>query len=149
MTKIDDAIKGLMKADTQILYQKLGAYATTFPKDPAKFLSPQAAVTADVAYAGPMDDAAELGKRIVRRWNKTMHDLVCGGGDNMDPSVRSKVMDAVKLRDPTALAAAITGILIGVFSVGPAVATIVGVLIGRVLLPAAGEEICTFWKERL
>jgi len=39
--------------------------------------------------------------------------------------------------------------LIGVFSVAPAVAAIVGVLFGKVLLPSAGKEVCEFWKERL
>jgi hypothetical protein len=149
MTKIDDAVKELMKADTKILYQKLGAYASTFPRDPAQFASPQAAVTADVAHAGPMDEAVELGKRVLRRWNKTLHGVVCGGVEDVDADARNKIMTAIKLQDPTAIAASITGVLIGVFSVGPAIATVVGVLVGKILLPAAGQEVCAFWKERL
>ena len=142
MSQIDVAVKDLMGADTKILYQKLGAYASTFPKDPAQFTSPGAAITSDVAHAGFTDDMVDLGKRILKRWNKTLYDLVCGGGEDIDAEARNKILDAVKLNDPTAIAAAITGVLIGVFSVGPAIATVVGVLLGKILLPAAGKEVC-------
>jgi hypothetical protein len=58
-------------------------------------------------------------------------------------------MNALNLKSPDGIAAAVTGILISTFSVGPAVATVVGVLLARLLLPAAGQEICKFWKEKL
>jgi hypothetical protein len=145
---IKSAIDDLSKADSRVLYEKLGAYASAFPQDPAKFASAQAAGTMEVAFAGPMEDAAELGKKILRRWNKMLYELVCGG-DSVDPEARSKIMGAIKLNDSTAIAAAITGILISAFSVGPAIATVVGVLLGKILLPAAGQEICSFWKDRV
>jgi hypothetical protein len=150
MTSPTDAtIKELTRADTQTLYETLGAYASTYPKDPARFAAVGSVVPADVKFAGPLDDAAELGKRILRRWNKVLCDLACGSGDDIDPAARKSILAAVEIGSPEAIAAAITGVLISVFSVGPAIAAVVGVLLGKVLLPAAGKEVCTFWKERL
>jgi hypothetical protein len=146
--QVEDAVRELSRADTSTLYEKLGAYASAFPRDPSQFTSPQTAVAANVAFAGPLDEAAELGKRILRRWNKAIYDLVCTG-DGVDLEARKTIFDALKINSPEALAAAITGVLISVFSVGPAIAAVVGVLFGKVLLPAAGQEACSFWKERL
>ncbi len=97
---------------------------------------------------GPLDDAAELGMRILKRWNVVLYQLVCGGSD-VDPVAKKDILAALKIGTPDAIAAAITGILITTFSVGPAIAAIVGVLLARVLLPAAGQEVCSFWKEKL
>jgi hypothetical protein len=147
-TQIDAAVKNLSNADTGSLYAKLGAYSVAFPQGPAQFAAPDATVQVDVGIAGALDDAIALGKRILKRWNKAIFDLVCSK-DGVDPQARKTIMNALTLNSPEALAAAITSVLIGVFSVGPAVAAVVGVLFGKVLLPAAGEEACKFWKERL
>ncbi|MEH7876603.1 hypothetical protein V7799_02505 [Rhizobium laguerreae] len=146
--EIDKAVKTLGVASTNKLYADLGAYSITYPQDPARFANPSVSVPVDVSVAGPMDDAIDLGKRILRRWNKAIYDLVCGT-EEADPQVRKTIFDALKLNSPEALAAAITGVLISAFSVGPAVAAIVGVLFGKVLLPTAGQEVCSFWKERI
>lgn len=145
---IDGAVKKLTDASTDSLYAQLGAYSIAFPRDPGNFIDPTVSVPIDVSVAGPLDDAIGLGKRILKRWNKAIYDLVCGTKE-ADPEVRKTILSAMKLNSPEALAAAITGVLISVFSVGPAVAALVGVLFGKVLLPAAGEEVCKFWQERL
>jgi hypothetical protein len=145
---IDHAVHDLSKADTDSLYARLGASAVAFPNNPAQFAAPNAAITLDVSTAGPLDDVVLLGKRILKRWNKAIYDLVCGTY-GVDPQAKKTIMDALKLGRPDAVATAITGVLISVFSVGPGIALIVGVLFGKVLMPAAGEEVCTFWRERL
>ncbi len=146
--QIAAAVKSLSAADTKSLYAKLGAYSRAFPSDPAPFAALGAPITIDEAAAGPLDDAVALGKRILIHWQKSVYELVCGG-DSVDPGARKTILDSLKLNSPEALAAAITGVLISVFSVVPAVATIVGVLFGKILLPAAGQEICLFWKSKL
>jgi hypothetical protein len=146
--QIDTAVKKLSDSDANSLYARLGASSIAFPDNPAQFAAPDAAIVVDVSIAGPLDDAIGLGKRILKRWNKAIYDLACGT-DGVDPEAKKTIMDAIKLGKPDALATAITSVLIGVFSVGPGVALVVGVLFGKVLMPAAGQEICTFWKERL
>jgi hypothetical protein len=146
--QIEAAVKDLSAADTASLYAKLGAYARAFPSDPAQFATPEAAVQVDEEVAGPLDDAIILGKRILARWQKSIYDLVCGG-ESVDPEARKTIMNSLNLNSPEALAAAITGVLISAFSVVPAVAVIVGVLFGKILLPAAGKEVCQFWKEKM
>lgn len=89
-----------------------------------------------VAGRRPLDDVIGLGERILKRWNKAIYDLVCGG-EGVDPQAKKTILDALKLGRPDAVATAITSVLIGLFSVGPGVALVVGVLFGKVLLPAA------------
>ena len=146
--EIDQAVKGMAGADVKSLYAKLGTYSVAFPQGPNQFAAPNATVQVAADIAGPLDDAVDLGKRILKRWNRAIYDLVCTG-DSTDPEARKTILDALKLNSPAALAASITGVLISAFSVGPAVAAVIGVLFGKVLLPTAGQEVCKFWKERL
>jgi hypothetical protein len=146
--EIDHAVQTLWKSDANSLYARLGASSVAFSGNPAQFTAPDPTVKVDVSIAGPLDDAIALGKRILKRWNKAIYDLTCGT-DGVDPQVKKTILDALKLGKPDAYASAITGVLISFFSVGPGVAMVVGVLFGKVLMPAAGEEICAFWKERL
>jgi hypothetical protein len=144
---INKAVSALEKLDDDTLKARLGAYVRQFPSAPADFAAPGADVAISVDHMSIGSDAIDLGARIIKRWNKTLYDLACGG--DVDPNVRSAIADAVKLGSPTAIAAAITGVLVSAFSVGPAIATLIGVVLGRLLLPAAGQEICAFWKERI
>jgi hypothetical protein len=147
--QIDQAVQKLSKADANSLYAQLGASSIAFPNNPAQFAAPDAAATVDISIAGPLDDAIGLGKAILGRWNKTLYDLICGEPDEAGKEARKSILDALKLGDANAFAAAITAALISVFSVGPGIALVVGVLVGKVLMPSAGQEICAFWKERL
>jgi hypothetical protein len=146
--EIDHAVQQLSQSDDNSLYARLGASSVAFSMNPAQFAAPNPAINFDVSVAGPLDDAIALGKRILKRWNKAMYDLICSA-DGVDPQAKATILDALKLGKPDAYAAAITGVLISVFSVGPGVAMVVGVLFGKILFPTAGEEICSFWKERL
>ena len=145
-TQIEAAVKNLRAADDASLYAKLGAYATMFPEDPQQFAVPGASIQIDAETAGPLSDSIELGKRILKRWNRALYDLICA---DSDPQAKKTIINALNLKSVDGIAAAVTGILISTFSVGPAVATVVGVLLARVLLPAAADEICKFWKEKL
>jgi hypothetical protein len=147
--QITDAVNELSGLTDKDLKAKLGAYAMQFPSAPADYAAPGADVAISGHVAGITGDAIDLGGRILRRWNKVLYELVCGGGTDVDPEVRKQIFDAAALKSPEAMAAVITATLIGVFSVGPAIATIVGVLLGRLLLPAAGKEVCDFWKGKL
>jgi hypothetical protein len=146
--QLDETVQFLSKSDANSLYARLGASSIAFSRNPAQFTTPDPAMGIDVSIAGLSDDAIELGKRILRRWHKVIYDLTCGT-DGVDPQAKKTVLDALRLGTPDAFASAITGVLISVFSVGPGVAVVIGVLFGKILMPAAGEEICAFWKERL
>jgi hypothetical protein len=149
---IASAVRNLSQADDNVLLARLGTYSAKFREDPARFAVPGAVVAGAEATAGPMMDAAiALGTRVLNRWSKVLYSLVCGGDDSDAEvkDVRESILGALKLNSPEAIATAVTAALISVFSVGPTIATIVGVLLGKLLLPAAGKEICAFWKEKL
>jgi hypothetical protein len=144
--QIETGVKKLLDVDDASLYAKLGAYSLAYPQDVRQFAEPDAQPQIDADTAGPLSDSIELGKRILKRWNRALYEVAC---TDADPQVKKTLTNALNLKSADGIAAAITGILIATFSVGPAIATIVGVLLARVLLPAAGKEVCAFWKEKL
>ncbi|MDI4656467.1 hypothetical protein [Xanthobacter autotrophicus] len=148
MSDIQTVIGELQQADDEKLLEQLGAYSKAYALEPAKFAAPATSVPIDMATMGPLDGLMEIGRRVLKRWQKVIYDLVCGGGEG-DQDARKTILDSLKINSPEALAAAVAGVLISAFNVGPAIATIVGVLFGRLLLPAAGEVVCEYWKEQL
>lgn len=149
MSDIQAVIGELQQADDDKLLETLGAYSKAYASDAAKFSAPAASIPLDMATMGPLDGLVEIGRRVLKRWQKVIYDLVCGGGGETDKDARRTILDSLAINSPEALAAAVAGVLISTFNVGPAIATIVGVLFGRLLLPAAGEVVCEYWKEQL
>jgi hypothetical protein len=147
-TQIQSAIQSLATSDTDSLLATLGSYAANYPGSPEKFVAAGADIGLPQPTGGVLDSVIELGKNILRRWHKTIYQLVCGG-DEVDAAAKKQILDSIKIGSPEAMAAAITGVMIGVFSVAPAVAAVVGVLFGKLLLPAAVDETCKFWKTKL
>lgn len=146
--EIEVAIKRLSKADTASLYADLGAYTSAFAMDPKPFSDPTAVIAKDATHAGVLTEAIDVGKKVFKRWQKAIYELVCGSGAT-DVEARQSILSALKLNSPDALATAITLALVTYFSVGPAIAVIVGVLFAKVLFPPIGEEVCTFWKGKI
>jgi len=146
--QIQSAVRNLAASDTDSLLATLGSFAVEYPAAPEKFVVAGADIGLPQPTGGVLDNVIELGKNILRRWHKTIYQLVCGG-EEIDAAAKKQILDSIKIGSPEAMAAAITGVLIGVFTVAPAVAAVVGVLFGKLLLPAAVDETCKFWKGRL
>ena len=101
---------------------------------------------ADLRAMGIKDDMKDLGKRILRRWNRSAYELACGG-DPDDAKTRADIEKALGIGEAAAIGVLI-GALIGVglmAALAPVVATL---LVKKFFNPAYGE-FCQFWKERL
>lgn len=122
------------------LAQSVGATA-----DGSSNVSRMAAIDPDRL---PRDDAMiALGRRILARWSRAMHDFLCvSGGEEED--LRRRLMTALTGRDGGA-PALLAGTLIAAFGVSPAVAAIVAVLLMKLVIAPAKDEVCKSWATSL
>jgi hypothetical protein len=89
----------------------------------------------------------QLGKRVFARWNQTLYDFVCKGSAE-DKDIRDQLMKALSLKDGSGTAL-IAGVLVTYFGVAAAIAVVIAVLVVKLIIQPAGDEICKAWGEAL
>jgi hypothetical protein len=96
----------------------------------------------------PRDSATiAVGRRILARWSRTMHDFLCtSGGDEED--LRQRLMKAITGRDGGATAL-LAGTLVAAFGASPAVAALVAALLMKLVIAPATDELCSSWAASL
>jgi hypothetical protein len=96
----------------------------------------------------PRDSAAiAVGRRILARWSRTMHDFLCkSGGDEED--LRERLFNAITGRDGGATAL-LAGTLVAAFGASPGVAAIVAALLMKLVIAPAQDELCQAWAAAL
>jgi len=141
-----DAARELSKKDNEALEVLIAKRAKAIEKD----ASLEDDVTFEPKYDAPtmgtLEDLKELGQRIINRWNKELHGVVCGKKSE-DESARQKVLDSLSLDEAAVIAAVATALL----SLGVAAAlaaAIAPVIVRRFIWPAK-DELCDAWGERL
>ncbi|MEP2707640.1 MAG: hypothetical protein ABJQ71_22715 [Roseibium sp.] len=125
---------------------ELGRRATLASADPEHAV-PVDAEFRGTALEGIGDVFSDVGRRILRRVNKQLHELVCG--DDEDNAADREKLKGVLGLDDAAVAGVLVQILVGTFGLLPAVATVVAALfLKHVLRPSLGE-VCEVWGEGL
>jgi hypothetical protein len=85
-----------------------------------------------------------LGWRLVRRWNRELHRLVCGSSD---AQVRQDLARALNLGEGTVIAV-LMPCLLGI-GIPAALAVVLAPIIVRKFLVPAGDELCNAWEEAI
>ena len=137
----------LLRAEEDQLYSQLGIRAKALAVDPSIGGSFDPDVTYDEAEMGVLDDVREFGKRLFRRWNRELNELICGS----DPDGREERMQlarALGIGD-TAAAAYISVLLVTSFGLAPALAAVAAAIIIKRFFRPALEEFCSAWQARL
>jgi hypothetical protein len=93
---------------------------------------------------GPMADVTALAKRILRRWNKELHRIVCGAKAE-DKAVRDQVLTALKV----GAGAGAISVALTTLAVPAGLAVVLAPLIMKRFIVPASEEMCAVWQERL
>lgn len=144
------AVAALVKFDDEALLKQAAMRAEAAKIDPAIAGSYNPKVTYDFEHAGLADDLLDLGSRIVRRWERELHSVVCGTQAE-DKKDRDSILKQIGADDAT-LGAAVGAALVGL-GLGPAVAAVVAaLLLKRILKPAAeeaGQKVCAYWTRQL
>lgn len=143
----EPAIGELLKADEYQLYEQLAMRVKGIEKAPEHAGDFAMKVTYQSAEMGLRDDVIELGERIFRRWNTAAYELVCGSED-ADSEDRKKIAEAIGLGE-TAVAAALSGLLVSSFGLAPAIAAVVAALVIKRFGRPVYEELCKVWKRSI
>lgn len=149
MTQIlnDPEIQRLLQSDVDQLTEQLGMRIAVATRDFAKAaeLYPKN-VAADVLTMGIKDDLKELGKRVVRRWERSAYEIMCDA-DPDDTKARNDLKSALGLGEAAAIGALSTA-LIGI-GLMPALAPVLAAILVKKFFNPAYGEFCAYWKTKL
>jgi hypothetical protein len=123
-TLSEQEIKDLLEFDEDQLVAQLGMRAAAAAQDFRKSAELAPAIATNEAAA--MGDLQALGLRILRRWNRSAFDVVCGDDPDDNPT-REKMRNALGLGDAAAIGT-LSAALIGMGmmpALGPVLAAII------------------------
>lgn len=93
-------------------------------------------------------ETVELGRRILARWSRSLHQFMCTSDDKEDEELRTRVWNAITGKDGGATAL-LAGTLVAAFGASPALAALVAALLMKFMISPARDEICSAWKASL
>ncbi len=144
--ELERSIASLIEYDEESLIKQVAMRAEATKVDPAIAGSYDPTVTYDFEHAGIADDLRDLGGRILRRWERELYGVVCGTSQE-DAEDRANILSKIGA-DDAVLGAAVASVLIGL-GVSAAVAAVLAALLLKRILKPGGQEVCTYWSERL
>jgi hypothetical protein len=95
---------------------------------------------------GDLDDLKALGRRILARWNRELHGVVCGTKTEYQSS-REAILNSLNLGEAAVIAAVASALLTGGAPAAIA-AAVAPLLVKKFILPAK-EELCAAWSEAI
>jgi hypothetical protein len=144
----EPAVDKLLQSDEDDLYEELGIRSRAMVRNLEVSASFSPVITAEEAVAmGPLDEAKKLGKKIFSRWNREAYHLVCGTGAE-DEKDRSEIRAAFNI-GAKAVATSLSGLLVSMFGLAPAIAAVIAALIIKRFFQGAIDETCAYWKGNL
>jgi len=144
ITAVINAAEQLRAKDEEALALEIGLRSEYIESDRSGADNP----TLSVAYGthmGMIDDVKALGWRILARWNKETHAIVCSSEKPEDEEIRKRVFAALSL-DEAALIAAVVTALIWLGAPAAIAAPVAPLIVKKLVLPAK-EELCAAWGE--
>lgn len=143
----EPAIKKLLQAEENQLYEELGIRAKAIALDLTKSSSFEPQVIYDQAQMGLKGDVLEFGQRLFSRWKVEAYKLICGS-DPQDKIDRKDLANAFKVNEVYA-AAALSALLVTHLGLAPALAAVIAALAIKRFFRPAHEEFCQVWKKNL
>lgn len=141
------AVTPLLGAEEDVLFAELGMRARALAANLDVAASFDPVVTYDEAQMGVMEDVRALGKRLFRRWNRELRDLICGN-DPDDAKDRKAIGNAIGLGQ-AGFAAYLATMLVSSFGLAPALAAVAAAIIVNRFFRPAIDEMCAAWTEQL
>jgi hypothetical protein len=140
-------IQSLVQSDEDQLLEVLGMRSAVVSQDLGRSADPNLSVApSDLKAMGIKDDLKALGRRILRRWNRSAYQIACGS-DPEDSKARSELTKALGIGEAAAIGV-LTGALIGVGLMAALAPVVSAILVKKFFNPAYGE-FCAYWKEKL
>jgi hypothetical protein len=140
-------IQAFLQSDENQLLEQLGMRAAVATRDLKKSAELNPTIVADDVIAmGIKDDLKDLGKRILRRWERSAYDVFCGH-DPDDAKVQNEVKKALGMGE-VATIGVLSAALIGI-GLMPALAPVLAAILVKKFFNPAYGEFCAYWKEKL
>lgn len=139
------AFEALLAADEADLLQEIGRRQLMLEAAPDAAAMVQLELPA-MATEAIWGDLSALGRRVLKRFERELHDLICGEAEGVAKE-REQLAAALRL-DQASIVAAVTALLIQL-SCPALVAPLVATLIVRKGLAPVLDELCDAWQERL
>ncbi|MEM7498579.1 MAG: SGNH/GDSL hydrolase family protein [Pseudomonadota bacterium] len=127
-----------------MLVAEIGRRALVTSVDPSRAVAMEANVS-EAALEGMGDFFHRIGRRLLKRLNRELHDLLCGEGE--DDKADRKALGAALDLGPATVAAALVQLLTVSFGLAPAVATVVAAVVMKRVLGPTLEETCAVWGD--
>jgi hypothetical protein len=145
--KAESALRKLLQSDEDQLYEEIGIRMSAMSEDSLDVSEFDPTVTIDVSEMGPLDDLRELGRRMMQRWNRSAHELVCGTSDS-DSKDRKTLLEAFGAGE-IAVGVALATLLVSHLAITPAIASVIAALVMKRFFTPAYEEFCSMWETKL
>jgi len=139
-----DAANRLAAKDEESLVLLIGMMEQEIKKNPALKEDANLQPKYDQTTMGFMDPLKEAGGRILRRWNKELHGLVCGT-QARDRKERQEILGALNLGE-TAVIGAVAAALLAMGVPAPIAAALAPLIVRKFIWPAK-DELCKSWAE--
>lgn len=144
ISAVIDAAKRLEKKDEAALELLVGLRAKAIELDPTLIDRVDLEPKYDGPLMGTLDDVRDLGRRILKRWNKELYGLVCEVKSD-DQKARTAILDALNLGQ-AAVIGAVAGALMTLTVPAPIAAALAPLIVKKFIWPAK-DELCTAWGE--
>jgi hypothetical protein len=132
--------------DDESLLLLTGMLDLEIKKNPAIAEDPFYDPKYDSQTMGLTDDLKKIGRKILNRWNKELHGLVCGAKPG-DQKEREAILSSLNLGE-AAVIGAVAGALMAM-AVPPPIAAALAPIIARKFILPAKDELCEAWGEAI
>lgn len=140
------AAERLSDKDEDALAIEIGLRSKLIEADPNARDNPDLVVRYGT-HMGRLDDIKALGWRILARFNKELHAVVCTSDTAEDKEFRATIMGALSI-DEAALIAVVAPALLALGAPAGIAAAVAPLVVKKFIIPAK-EELCAAWGEAL
>jgi hypothetical protein len=88
-----------------------------------------------------------VGQKVFSRWENTLYQFLCSP-DSADEEIKKEMKSAISTKDISG-AGVIAQALVTLFGISSTLAVPVSLLLKRILLEPAADEVCRIWKNRV
>lgn len=138
------AIRLSKQKDAAALELLIGMRARAIESNPALANDAEFDPNYETRTMGALDEAKQLGIKIVNRWNRELYEIVCAG-DDRNRKERVDILNAMNLGE-AAVIATVASVLLGSGLSAALAAAVAPLLVKRFIWPAK-EELCLAWRE--
>ena len=138
------AVSALLTEDEDQLFAELGIRARALARHPAAAGSFDPDVRYNQDWMGDVSEVREFGRRLFERWDRELHELVCGN-DPDDGAARIGLGDALRV-DELTFAANLATLVVWSLGLAPALSPVAAVIVVKRFSNPSLDALCQTWS---